>query len=137
MSDEKRKVSAEETKDWDKWLSEYEAYLKSLGYGKYVQHHKNEDFAYWKTFSVGEDKVYQTGILFYDFRKYADRDPFANRIATQFECMLLGESRIDLSVSKDINLSEFESMAKTFYASMKEYTQLGGRTDTGTSPTNQ
>ena len=40
--------------DWDSWLSEFEANLKELGYRKYVQNHKNEDFCYWKTFKKGD-----------------------------------------------------------------------------------
>jgi hypothetical protein len=44
--------------DWDSWLSEYETNLKELGYIKFVQNHKNEDFCYWKTFKNGEDKFY-------------------------------------------------------------------------------
>jgi len=35
---------------WDEWLSETETKLKELGYRRYVQNHKNEDFCYWKTF---------------------------------------------------------------------------------------
>lgn len=103
---------------WDEWLSETETKLKELGYRRYVQNHKNEDFCYWKTFKNGEDKIYQIGILFYDFRKYADRDPYANRIGIMYECMVLGEDRIDMSVSKNIDLVEFENMAQTFYRAM-------------------
>jgi hypothetical protein len=106
---------------WDEWLSETETQLKELGYRRYVQNHKNEDFCYWKTFKNGEDKIYQIGILFYDFRKYADRDPHANRIGIMYECMVLGEDRIDMCVSKNIDLVEFENMAKTFYGTMSQY----------------
>ena len=70
---------------WDEWLSETETKLKEVGYRKYVQNYKNEDFYCWKTFKNGEDKIYQIGILFYDFRKYADRDPYANRIGIIYE----------------------------------------------------
>lgn len=106
---------------WDIWLSETETKLKELGYRGYVQNHKNEDFCYWKTFKNGEDKIYQIGILFYDFRKYADRDPYANRIGIMYECMLLGEDRIGMCVSKNIDLVEFENMAQTFYVAMSQY----------------
>lgn len=106
---------------WDEWLSETETKLKELGYRRYVQNHKNEDFCYWKTFKNGEDKIYQIGILFYDFRKYADRDPYANRIGIMYQCMVLNEDRIDMCVSKNIDLGEFENMAQTFYGAMSQY----------------
>jgi len=106
---------------WDEWLSETETKLKELGYRRYVQNHKNEDFCYWKTFKNGEDKTYQIGILFYDFRKYADSDPDANRIGIMYECRILDEGRIDMSVSKNIDLVEFENMAQTFYVAMSQY----------------
>ena len=44
---------------WDEWLSETEIKLKEIGYRRYVQNHKNEDFCYWKTFKNGQDKIYQ------------------------------------------------------------------------------
>ena len=107
--------------NWDEWLTNYEDHLKGLGYKKFVQNHMNEDFCYWKTFKKGEAKKYQVGVLFYDFRKYADRDPMANRIGTMFQCLLICDDRIDLTVSKNITLSEFENMAKTFYETMVKY----------------
>ena len=107
--------------DWDEWLSETESKLKKLGYRGNVQNHKNEDFSYWKTFKSGEDKIYQTGILFYDFRKYADQDPYANKIVIMYECKILCKDRIDMCVSKNIDLVEFENMARTFYNIMCKY----------------
>lgn len=107
--------------NWDSWLFEFETNLKELGYRKYVQNYKNEDFCYWKTFKNGDDKLYQIGVLFYDFRKYAERDPNANRIAVMYQCMLLCDARIDMDVSKEIDLSEFEAMSKTFYEAMSQY----------------
>lgn len=106
---------------WDEWLSETETKLKELGYRRYVQNHKNEDFCYWKTFKNGDDKLYQIGVLFYDFRKYAEHDPNANRICVMYQCMLLCNDRIDMDVSKDIDLPEFEAMSKTFYEAMSQY----------------
>lgn len=107
---------------WEKWLESVEKALVELGYRRYVQHYKSEDFMYWKTFYDGENKAYQVGLAFYDFRQYADRSPHADRISVQFECMLIDiDSRIDLTVSKDISLSEFESMAKSFYEAMSQY----------------
>lgn len=110
-----------ESISWDEWLSKTETKLKEIGYRKYVQNHRNEDFCYWKTFKNGEDKNYQIGILFYDFRKYAEHDPSANRIGIMYECMVLGEDRIDMRVSKDIDLVEFENMSQTFYEAMSQY----------------
>ena len=43
-------------------------------------------------------------------------------IGVQFECMFIGcDKRIDLEVSDDILLEEFEEMSKTFYNAMKIY----------------
>jgi hypothetical protein len=106
---------------WDEWMSLVEARLKKLGYRRYSQNLKSEDFAYWKSFYDEDAKIYQIGLFFYDFRKYADRDPMANRISIQYECMLLGRGRVDMSVSKDIDLPEFEKMARTFYEAMWQY----------------
>ena len=106
---------------WDEWLLETETKLKEIGYRRYVQNYKNEDFTYWKIFKNGEDKIYRIVIFFYDLRKYADRDPYANRIGVMYECMILGEDRIDMCVSKNIDLVEFENMAKTFYEAMSQH----------------
>jgi hypothetical protein len=107
---------------WEKWLESVERALVELGYRRYVQHFKSEDFIYWKTFYDGEKKAYMVGLAFYDFRKYADRSTHADRISVQFECMLIDiDSRIDLTVSKDIPLAKFESMAKSFYEAMSQY----------------
>jgi len=104
--------------DWDKWLTELDEYAKNSGYRKYNQNLKREDFAYWKTF----DEKYQVGLFVYDFRNFRDRDPNANRIGIQFECMFVNiDSRIDLTVSKEIELEEFEKMAKDFYEAMSKY----------------
>ena len=105
------------SKYWDKWQSDLEEKLKSLGYRKFIQNYKREDFTYWKTFQENGEKIYQVGVLFYDFRKY---DKNLN-ISIQYECMLLNTDRIDFSVSKEIKLEEFESMSKTFYESMKQF----------------
>lgn len=106
--------------DWDKWLIATEDKLYGLGYRKYHKGLKNEDFAYWKTFKDEDKKIYQVGVLFYDFRKYSN----LNKISTQYTCMLLCDDRIDLDVSKGISITEFEAMVNTFYQSMKIYTQI-------------
>ena len=93
---------------WNEWLEKTELSLKEIRYKKYKQSLKNEDFAYWKSFYINENKSYQVGLLFYDFRKYADRDPYANRIGVMYECMILGDDRIDMCVSKNIDLFEFD-----------------------------
>ncbi len=103
--------------DWESWLNSVEEYLKNKGYIKYKQDIQSEDFSYWKSFR----KKYQIGLLFYDFRKYAYRDPSANRIGIMFKCMFVGGDRIDLDVSKDISLAAFEKMSKDFYNSLKKY----------------
>lgn len=104
----------------DEWLSQMELKLKERGYHRYVQNYKREDFAYWKTFKNGENNIYQIGILFYDWRKYDVID--SGRIGILYECMLCGDGRVDMTVSKDdIDLIEFEKMSKTFYETMSKY----------------
>lgn len=104
------------------WLNRTEKNLVELGYRKYSQDYKGEDFCYWKTFyGIDGKEIYQVGVLFYDFRKHIAFAEAANRIGIQYDCMLLNGSRIDLSVGKEIDLPEFESMAKVFYESMKQY----------------
>lgn len=99
------------------WIDKYEKKYLDMGYHKYIQHYKSEDFAYWKTFREGDMKLYQTGILIYDFTKYGE-----NRIGTQYECMILGDNRIDLTVcDHTIEIEGFEIMARTFYEAMKHY----------------
>lgn len=99
------------------WLEKTELKLKGLGYRKYHQNLKNEDFAYWKSFSDGDKKIYQIGLFFYDYRKYD-----INNIGVQFEFMFIdSDNRIDLSVSDNISLEQFEEMGITFYNSMKKY----------------
>lgn len=102
---------------WDEWLEQIELSLKEIGYRKYKQNLKNEDFAYWKTFDG-----YQVGLFFYDFRKHQNQFNIPEGIGVQFECMFTDiDSRIDLSVSKDISLEQFEIMAKTFVDAMFKY----------------
>jgi hypothetical protein len=101
---------------WDEWLSETESKLKEIGYNKYNQNLKGEDFCYWKTFMNDQDRIYQIGILFYDYRKFG-----VQGIGVMYECMLLGYDRIDMSVSKNIDLPEFEKMSETFYRAMSQY----------------
>jgi hypothetical protein len=105
---------------WDKWLAKIEFLLIKKGYSRFEQNIKHEDFAYWKKF-----EGYQVGILFYDFRKFTSQLKIHDRIAVQFECMLIDiDDRIDLSVSKDISLEQFELMAKSFFNAMSQYSSL-------------
>lgn len=114
-------VKVRDYQTWDEWLSKVELALKELGYTKYQQNLKNEDFAYWKTIRVNGEKAYQVGLLFYDFRKF-DNFRGSNRIGVQFECMPINtDSRVDLSVSKDITVQQFEEMAAAFYNTMLLY----------------
>lgn len=109
---------------WDEWLSAVELGLREMGYFKYNQRIKREDFAFWKSFWIDDEKAYQVGILFYDFRKHGVDSPGFHRIGVQFECLFCEiDSRIDLSVSKEISLTDFEEMAKTFYDSMLKYAE--------------
>lgn len=107
--------------EWNEWTLKIERELIKIGYTKYFQHYKREDFSFWKSIKEDDKKIFQIGILFYDFRKHILHDPMANRIGVQFECLLIGDNRIDLSVSKDITISEFETMCYSFYESMKKY----------------
>lgn len=107
--------------DWNGWLAEFESNLKELGYIKYVQHFRRETFAYWKNICEGDTEIYQVGILFYDFRKHSDTDPRANRIGIQYECLLIGDERVDMSVCLDIDVPVFELMAKSFHEAMCKF----------------
>jgi hypothetical protein len=127
MEESKEQLAVTEGKDWDKWLIDMEASLKLSGYRRYNQYFKSEDFAYWKSFYDDDLNIYQVGVLFYDFRKYIDIDPNANRISIQYECMLICDDRIDLSTSKRIEVFEFEKMAKTFYEAMSKYTTINNQ----------
>jgi hypothetical protein len=110
-------VSVSGCTSWDEWLEKTETSLKEIGYRKYKQNLKHEDFAYWKKF-----EGYQVGLFFYDFRKHQNEFNIPERIGVQFECMFTDiDERIDLSVSKDISLEQFEIMARTFHDAMFQY----------------
>ncbi len=110
--------------DLDSWLSEFEENLKAIGYKRYNQKYKNENFSYWKTYNIGSLRIYQVGILFYDYREFTHRNENAHRIGLTFECQLLGLNRIDMTVSKDIDLPEFEEMAVSFYDAMRQFQNI-------------
>ena len=106
---------------WDEWLTAVDTALVKRGYRKYHQDYRNADYTYWKTYSAGEDKLYMVGIGFYDMRKYMQQGRNADYIGVQYECMILGEDRIDMSVSSGVSLKEFEGMAQKFYHAMRGY----------------
>jgi len=110
-----------ENPDWDDWLLTLDTEIKESGYKKYHQNLQREDFSYFKTFYKGEEKIYQIGVLVYDFRKYMHFNPSANYIGIQYECMLIGDNRIDMSVCNPISLATFEEMALAFYERMNKY----------------
>jgi hypothetical protein len=110
-------------KDWDKWLEKRHEELTARGYKKYFQSHKNSDFQYFKNFKDTDD--YMIGVYFYDFRKYNHEN--SQMVSIQYECLLNpDDGRIDLSVSRDISIDEFENMSKHFYESMKHYIKEKG-----------
>jgi hypothetical protein len=102
----------------------FEEELKADGYTKYIQHYKNEDYLYWKSFAktVDEDGHksggYSVGFAFWDWSKYPQ---FTEEkcIGIQNEFMLGTHeniSRLDVSISDDkITREEFEEFCKEFY----------------------
>ena len=109
--------------DWALWLSEAEEILRSRGYKKYYQKLKLEDFAYWKTFRVGNKKVYQLGFFFYDWRKYGGDHNTPMRIGVQAHVQFINiEGNLEMSVQTDsMSLDYVEKMAETFYTRMKDF----------------
>lgn len=109
---------------WDEWLEFANEELLKKGYSKFVSHSENNcDFYYAKTIKNNEQiKEYQLLIKFYDFRPFAVMgNDGANRIGIMFVCSPFCDSRIDLEVSKDISVKNFEEMAEHFYISMAKY----------------
>ena len=98
----------------------FEKILKERGYTKYVQHFKNEDYLYWKSFERIERGKggYSVGFAFYDFSKYP-QCPYETTIAISFEYMLgvnPNIDRMDLTISDDrMTIEKFESLCKNFY----------------------
>ena len=84
---------------WDEWLEKTELLLKELGYKKYKQNLKNEDFAYWKKF-----EGYQVGLFFYDFREYQNQfliKPFCTKVFEVSPCGTVGiAERVEPITSK-------------------------------------
>lgn len=100
--------------------AEFKDYLKSLGYVKYVQNFKREDYLYWKSFERTERGIggYSVGFAFYDFSKYPQcKDEFP--ISISYEFMLGNNSdvdRLDLTISDNrISAEQFEKFCKNFY----------------------
>jgi hypothetical protein len=97
---------------WDEWLLYVEKEMKAKGYTKYKQDYRNSTFQCWKTIKRKDERLYQIGMLIYDYRD------FYGHIGVQFECIISGKS-IFLSVSENIAVAEFEKMAKKFYNHFK------------------
>lgn len=104
---------------------QFETCLKEKGYTKYVQHFKNEDYLYWKSFERIERGKggYSVGVSFYDFSKYPqfkEQKP----ISIQFQFMLgLNDDvdRMDLTISDDrFSVTDFENFCKKFYDFYKQ-----------------
>ena len=106
------------TTDWKQYLVDLDTYLRLQGFRKYAQGLKNETYAYWKKY---DNNKYQIGILVYDWSTYEIHN-VPKKVGLQFECMPINiDSRCDLTVCNDIELPEFESMAKDFYEAMSKY----------------
>ena len=71
-----------EKTDWSLYLENLDTYMKSIGYSKYKQNFKSEDFAYWKSYN----NKYQIGLLVYDWRKFPRYD-LEKKVSISFECM--------------------------------------------------
>ena len=109
-------------KTTEEWLKNTEDELERMGYRRYKQNYKSEDFAYWKTVCNDDGKkIYQIGLLFYDWRQYLHLNPNNDRIGIQYEAHLFGSGRVDLCVSDNMTLDLFEKMAGDFYSTMKKY----------------
>lgn len=106
--------------DYDKYLVDLHDYLTTKGFKKHKQGLLGlfgEDFSYWKQY----DNKYQIGLLIYDWRKY-EQHTAEKKIGIMFECLPLRiEGRCNLSVSRNIELHEFEQMAASFYNAMRKY----------------
>lgn len=104
--------------------------LEHLGYKRYRQNFKSEEFAYWKSCHdhVDEDgdKIvkYTHGFLFYDHSKYPgvpkldhwSVEPYM-LVGNSF-CEKMGINRCDLAISmggKDICVETFEKMCEDFF----------------------
>jgi len=103
-----------------KQFEKFEVFILNLGYRKYVQNVKNEDFAYWKPFERDENKKngYSVGLFFYDWSKYPQFTKKEN-ISCSLEFMLRNNDlvdRLDLTISDDrITIEQFEIFCKKFY----------------------
>lgn len=107
--------------NWKEWQTSIESKLQKNGYKKIGNSYKNEDFGFWKTVYDGDKKAYQLALLFFDFTKYNSNDIYAHRIGIQFEALLIGDARVDLSISNNLSLAEFEEAGHDFYITMKSY----------------
>lgn len=107
--------------DWENELLEQENALKEKGYIRYSQSWRSETFSYWKTFRNKEgEKLYQICVLFYDWREFSTIGS-SKRLGIQYECLLIGNNRLDMACSSRKTLEEFEEMSLIFYENLKKY----------------
>lgn len=106
------------------------AKLEELGYKRYKQNFKSEEFAYWKSahdhVDDDGDKIvkYTHGFLFYDHGKYPGV-PKLDHWGVEPHMLVgntfaekMGLSRCDLAISlwrKDIDIQSFEKMCEDFF----------------------
>ena len=96
-----------------------EKQLIDKGYTKYEGNYKSSNWYYGKSFyNDKKEKIYQIIIPFYDFRDYHTLNL---KILYDFDCLLIGDERLDLTYSKNVSIDEFEEMSSHFYNSMKKY----------------
>ena len=103
-----------------KQFEKFEIYLVNLGYRKYNQNLRMEDFAYWKSFESDEDRKngYSVGLLVYDLSKYPQFSQ-KDSISISLEFMLGNNDkidRLDLTISDDrVSVEQFEDFCKKFF----------------------
>ena len=107
-----------EFETWDEWLAAAEDALKKRGYTRYKNHSERSDFSYYKTFYSGDKKLYQVGLLFYDFRKFKNQDVNSDRIGVGFRSYIICDNSVSMTFSGDISVEEFEELARVFYFTM-------------------
>lgn len=111
------------TTNWAAWLADFEANLHASGYRRYRQLFKKADFAWWKSFGTARQRLYQVGVLFYDFRLFNHRNADLDRIGIEYVCLLCGTNeRVELMSGQGMDIPGFEAMAKAFYQAVQPFT---------------
>lgn len=97
-----------------------ETKLLGLGYRRYSQSYRSEDYMYWKGFDKDEEreKGYSIGFAFYDWSKYPQYTDIKN-ISVSLHFLLgndQGLSRLDIDITDDdMTVEEMEEFGKKFY----------------------